>query len=711
MELLEHLNDAQKAAVTASAPYLRIVAGAGSGKTRVLITRIAYLIGMIGVPPRNIVAITFTNKAAKEMQSRIIQLLEDKAAGVHISTIHSLCVTILRQDIQYLSYPRNFTVLDSDDQKSILKEAYKKLNIDSKYFSYSNALDYIGGNKGGDVSIEHAYELAGKNPYELQKAKVYEYYQNRLKALFALDFDDLLLFCVRLFKTNPQALQKWQRRFNYILVDEFQDVDGVQYEFIRLLAGERNEVYVVGDPDQTIYTWRGADVNIIMNFDHDFPGAQTIYLNENYRSSGHILRGANALIDNNRNRLKKDLFTRRENGHQIRYYSALNEEVEAQFICDTIQAEYKAGRKYRDIAVLYRSNYISRGIEKVLLERHIPYKIFGGMRFYDRAEIKDAISYLRLVCKGDDLAFTRVINTPKRGIGAKTLDTLVQQQDGTGKTLIEVASTQSELFSGKTKKELERFTQLVASWQEKMTAMKITELLELILQESGYKFMLEESKEIDRSENLKELLNDIMYFEKNNPEGTLDEYLQIISLYSDKDVYEEGDYVSLMTVHSAKGLEFDTVLVVSLSESVFPNERAMAEGSRGLEEERRLAYVAFTRAKRQLYLSDSQGFSFVFNGLKIPSRFIKEIDEECLEQIGIQPVKQKEPTITELGFSQDEIKKASKTRFKKSDVVVHSVFGEGIVIKADEASVTIAFAYPHGIKTLMTGHPSLQLKN
>lgn len=708
MDALKLLNPAQAEAVKTTSKYVRIVAGAGSGKTRVLITRIAYLISEIGIPARNIVAITFTNKAAKEMQTRIIEMLEDKAAGVHISTIHSLCVSILRQDITHLGYPRNFTVLDSDDQKSILREAYKKFNVDTKSISYANCLNYIAANKGAQVSVEYAFTLAGKNPYEINKAKIYQYYQERLLSLFALDFDDLLLFAVRLFQTNETALAKWQRRFHYILVDEFQDVDNIQYELIRQLAGEQNEVYVVGDPDQTIYTWRGADVNIIMHFDHDFEGAQTIYLNQNYRSSANILRGANTLIQNNRNRLEKDLFTQQGDGRKIKYYSALNEDIEANFVCTTIEEEYKAGRKYRDMAVLYRSNYISRGIEKVLLEHHIPYKIYGGMRFYDRQEIKDAISYLRLVCKGDDLSFQRIINVPRRGIGNKTMDLLMMMQEQHGGTLLENTQNHIDEFSGKTKKELMNFLKMLSKWQEAMGNISITLLLEMILVDSGYKKMLDDAKEIDRTENLKELLNDILYFEKNNPEGTLDEYLQIISLYSDKDVYDEGDFVSLMTVHSAKGLEFDTVFVVSLSESVFPNERAMSEGSKGLEEERRLAYVAFTRAKRQLYLSDSQGFSYVFNGVKIPSRFIKEVDEASIEQIGVQSVKPKHDTI--MWDDHDAMETIKLESYRKSDIVVHNVFGEGIVVKVDGDLVVVAFAYPHGVKTLQANHPAFAKK-
>lgn len=707
MDFLQMLNTAQLQAVTTHSKYTRVVAGAGSGKTRVLITRIAYLISELGIFPSTIAAITFTNKAAKEMETRLINMLQDAGAGVHISTIHSLCVTILRQDITLLSYPRNFIILDSDDQKAILKEAYKQYEWDTKTYSYSNMLNYISANKGEGIDGKKALEFAYQNPFEEKKAKIYQYYLERQKLLFALDFDDLLLFTVKLLKKHEHVREKWQKKFHHILVDEFQDVDRVQYELLRLLAGDHNEVYVVGDPDQTIYTWRGADVNIILHFDKDFEGAETIYLNQNYRSTGNILQIANELIHNNRNRLEKDLYTKSDIGEKVYILNAIGEDGESEFIASKMIELHNKGEKYRDMAVLYRSNYISRSVEKVLSKYHVPYKIFGGMRFYDRSEIKDSLCYLRLLAQGDDLAFNRVINSPKRGIGNKTLEKIADLSKQYQCTYLQAITDHVDQFSGKTKGELSKFTKWIEDMRTKMNDLTMIDLLEEVLISSGYKQMLMDANEMERIENIKELQNDILYFEKNNPNAGLQEYLQTIALVTDKDIYDEGDYVSLMTVHSAKGLEFDTVFVASLSEGVFPNERAMNEGNRGLEEERRLAYVAFTRARKRLYLSNAQGFSYVLNQVRLPSRFLKELDEEALEYLGVSDKQEKMSDI----FSQQEIKSYHSkevNKFKKGDLVTHKVFGEGIVISCEDLMVKVAFGIPHGIKTLISTHPSLE---
>lgn len=706
MELLNVLNEAQKEAVTTHSSYTRVVAGAGSGKTRVLITRIAYLISELGIFPSQIVAITFTNKAAKEMETRLIAMLKDQAAGVHISTIHSLCVTILRQDITALNYPRNFIILDSDDQKAILKEAYKVHDLDSKTYSYSNMLNYIGANKGEGIDGEKALKMAYNNDFEIKKAKIYQYYLERQAALFALDFDDLLLYTVRLLKTFEQKRKKWQSFFHYILVDEFQDVDRVQYELIRLLAGDQNEVYVVGDPDQTIYTWRGADVNIILNFVRDFEGAKTIFLNQNYRSTANILNAANALIHNNINRLEKDLFTKSDEGEKVYVLNAIGEDAEGEFIASKMLELHNQGLRYRDIAVLYRSNYLSREIEKVLAKYHIPYKIFGGLRFYERAEIKDILCYLRLIASGDDLAFTRVINAPKRGIGNKTLEKIADFARADGVSYMEAVKIHLSEFSGKAKTELGLFLELIATLRKQSESVTMMDLLELVLNATGYKKMLMDANEMERIENIKELQNDMMYFLRNNSEATLQDYLQTIALITDKDVYDEGKYVSLMTVHSAKGLEFDTVFVTSLSEGVFPNERAMSEGNRGLEEERRLAYVAFTRAKRLLFLSNSQGFSYVLNQVRLPSRFIKELDQDLLCYLGVSDKKaHSDDFFLEQEIKSYDLKEVNK--FKKGDLVNHKVFGEGIVLSCEDLMVKVAFGVPHGIKVLVSTHPSL----
>lgn len=713
---INDLNVNQKEAVLTNDRYVRIIAGAGSGKTRVLVMRIAHLINDRNVFPNKILAITFTNKAANEMKERIRKTLNDENISCWISTIHSLCVRILREDISSLGYPRNFTVMDSDDQRTVLKEAYKIIGLDSQKYSYGSMLDYISNNKSAEISVDRAIELSNGFKGDLDKAKVYEYYIQRQKEMYALDFDDLLLFTVRLFKKYPDILRKWMKRFNYIHVDEFQDIDKVQYELIGLLTGYENELYVVGDPDQTIYTWRGADVNIIMNFEKDFKPCHTIILNENYRSTSNILNGANSVIKNNTQRVEKDLFTNRINNEKITHNSLSSDEAEARWIAEEIRSKVKSGKKYKDFAILYRSNYLSRSIEKGLLEEKIPYVIFGGVRFYDRAEIKDALSYMRLVCNSDDLSFNRIINKPKRGIGAKTIETILNKAREENLTMYETIK-RFKLFSKKTQSEIDNFVNLIEKMREKMNLLEIDKFLEFIIDESGYRNMLEEEKEVERIENLKELISDVNSFKVEYPESDVNEYLQMVSLYGDKEENKNGEYVSLMTVHASKGLEFDTVFVCGLSDGVFPSERSMAEGRKGVEEERRIAYVAFTRAQNKLYLSDSSGFSYVLSKARVTSRFINEIDEDFIEHLeaprnDIRQVSFYDSTTNEVSYSPIKSQTVNKAiKIKKGDKVKHKLFGEGIVIKIEASIAHIAFKHPHNIKKIAANHPSIEKIN
>lgn len=716
---IESLNTNQKEAVLSEEPYLRIVAGAGSGKTRVLTMRIAHLIQDKNVFPSRILAITFTNKAANEMKERIRKMLLEETSQPWISTIHSLCVRILREDIITMGWPKNFTVLDAEDQKAILKEAYKYYNVDAQLYSYNSLLDYIANNKSADITVQRAYEMAGTYTGEKIKAQIYEYYDRRQKELYALDFDDLILWVVRMFRKYAEVLDKWQKRFSYIHVDEFQDIDKIQYELIRLLVGAHNELYVVGDPDQTIYTWRGADVNIIMNFEKDYPNTKTITLNENYRSTTAILNGANSVIKNNKNRLQKDLYTNRTNEEKITHYSSASDEYQAAWIASKIKERHQNGQSYHDMAVLYRSNYLSRSLEKALLDERIPYIIYGGIRFYERAEVKDALSYLRMVTSSDDLALQRILNKPKRGIGNKTMDTIASRSRETGKSMYEVIKDEV-LFSGKVQATLTQFVAMVERWKKIAEDGKteIFTLFETIIEESGYKAMLEENKETDRLENIKELIDDVQEFSENYPDSSLDEYLQLVSLYGDRDETMASDFVQLMTVHAAKGLEFDTVFVTDLNDGIFPNERAMNEGKKGVEEERRLAYVAFTRAKNKLYLTDAGGFSYILQRVRTPSRFIEEIDEDYIEHLGAI-AKQNFSQDKEIGhrvFGQEDaffssFQNQDAPRFQKGELVEHSKFGEGVVLKCEGGFVEVAFAYPHGVKKIAAGHPSIKPKN
>jgi len=728
---LRTLNEKQKEAVISLDHHLRIVAGAGSGKTRVITSRIAYLLDECNIRSYRILAITFTNKAANEMKERINRMLNCENSGVQISTIHSLCVRILREEIRYFNYPQNFTILDSDDQKSILKQIYKTLDINVKDYSFGSMLGYISNNKCALVPSYEAKKLAGKFAHAQIMAEVYELYEKKLQEMYALDFDDLLLFVYKLFNTNVEIRHKWQKRYDYIHVDEFQDVDEIQYGIIKNLVGEHCYLCVVGDPDQTIYTWRGASVDIILNMEKDFPGTKSIVLNENYRSTPAILQGANSLIKNNVHRIEKDLFTNNEGNEKIVYYGAADEKEEARWIMRQIEKLHKQGCKYRDIAILYRSNYLSRSLEKDLLDRSIPYRIYGGIKFFERAEIKDAISYLRLLVDeenpANELAVRRVINTPKRGVGPKALETLEMLADAYQQDYFTTLKNHA-IAKGKTQVEVDKFVDLIETCRKQNKELSISVLLKKVLEESGYFRSLEEAHEDERLENIAELVHDIENYEENNPEGSLEEYLQMISLYTDANETrpDKHDYVQLMSVHAAKGLEFDYVFVFELSEGVFPNEKSMNEGgSAALEEERRLAYVAFTRARKKLFLTNSNGFSFVAQRIKTVSRFVKEMDDEVIEEsrenkpsYQNQEYKYNMGDVSIHSLNSKPMKKGSlysegtskKDKIKKGDLVVHTVFGEGVVISIKDGVAQIAFDKKYGIRKLAANHASLSKK-
>lgn len=756
MSLLDQLNEKQAEAVRCVDHHLRIIAGAGSGKTRVVTTRIAYLIDEQHVYPNKILAITFTNKAAKEMKERVENILGDVAHAVQISTIHSFCVRLLREDILELGYPRNFTILDSDDQKSILKDAYKQLQVDVKSYSYNGVLSYISGNKTNFIDPNVAKMNAGPWAGEQIKADIYAFYQKRLQEMYALDFDDLLIFAYHILDQFDEVRAKWQRRFRYVHVDEFQDVDNLQYAIIKKIVGDDSYLCVVGDPDQTIYTWRGAQVDIIMNFEKDFPDSKTVILNQNYRSTQQILNGANALIKNNRNRIDKDLFTEIEGDSRIIHFTAMDGDNEPVWVAGKIKTLHHAHIHYRDIAILYRSNYLSRGLEKALLDAHIPYRIYGGVRFYDRAEIKDALSYLRLLAPSNEedpkemfknLAVKRVINSPKRGIGAKTLELIETQSQHDDTNMYEVLK-HYEIGKGKARASILEFVRVIEECRSLLDTISIDQLMERVLEESGYLHMLREDKEIERLENIKELINDIADYVEKNPEGSLNDYLQEISLYTDKEESDRGEFVQLMTIHAAKGLEFDHVFVYSLCEGIFPNEKSVGEGGQeALEEERRLAYVAFTRAKKQLFLSDSYGYSYILDKVKTTSRFIAEIPEEYLEDVGAKPkntfssdidafsgadflsmqsrrapsfsrreeahlddMVQEAPQKLATSIEKPVGKPKKKGKIRKGDLVNHVSFGDGVVIKLEGELAVIAFDQKFGIRKIMATHPSLTKK-
>ena len=701
------LNENQKMAVSDDCNHLRIIAGAGSGKTRVLTMRIAYLIEKKNVKPYNILAITFTNKAAREMKNRINDMLKDEGTGCWISTIHSLCMRILSEDIGALNYPKNFTVVDADDQRQILKEAYKEIGIDKKEYPYGVVLDYIANNKYLSIDPKKAMEYTYGEIKLINKAKAYEYYDKRLKQLYALDFDDLILFTTKIFKLYPSILEKWSSKFHYIQVDEFQDVDKEQYELIRLLTSVHDNIYVVGDPDQTIFTWRGADVNIIVNFEKDFKNTKTIVLNENYRSTNNILSGANSVIRNNKARVDKELFSNNGAGDRIIHKSCMSEVGEANYVANQIIKLHNDGYNYRDIAILYRANYLSREIEKVLIENRINYVIYGGLRFYERMEVKDILSYLRMITRADDLAFIRIINTPRRGIGAKTIDAIQSIAIENGMSMYDVIK--NGLYP-KNRDVFDNFVKMVEKWREDVKTTDLENVLQEVLDDSGYRTMLEKDGETERLENVKSLLDDIKQYSEDYPDSSLDEYLQMIALYTDRASEEVTDAVNLCTVHSAKGLEFDVVFVIGLSEGIFPSEKSLIEGQKGLEEERRLAYVAYTRAKKKLYLTESNSFSYVIQAAKLPSRFINEIDSEYIEHVDEKPKAFSSGLFDEDIVSDRKKEKPKDSIYRNGDTVIHNVYGEGIVVGNSSGVLQIAFAHPYGVKKILASHPSIRKK-
>lgn len=720
MKHLETLNKKQLEAVTSVDNHIRIVAGAGSGKTRVVTTRIAYLIEEVGVIANRILAITFTNKAANEMKERVGSILGCTNSGVMVSTIHSLCVRILREDIRHLHYPQSFTILDSDDQKSILKTIYKQLDISIKDISLNQSLSYISNCKCAFVGTDEALAKANTYTTEIYKAQIYELYAHKLAEMYALDFDDLILFVHKLFKINEQVRRKWQQKYDYIHVDEFQDVDVIQYDIVTYLVKEDTKLCVVGDPDQTIYTWRGADVDIIMNFERDFKDSKSIVLNENYRSTPSILQGANSLIKNNTYRIDKDLYTNNADSDKITHYIASDESDESIWIAKKIKQAYSNGTPYKDIAILYRSNYLSRGLEKAFLDYQIPYRIYGGIKFFERAEIKDAISYLRLLLTSNDaieLAIRRVINVPKRGVGPKCITSIEEISQYEHINFYEVIKNHS-IARGATQKKVNEFVDLIEKYRAKTNEFSISILLKGLLEESGYYKMLEDNQENERIENLVELVADIERYE-NEEESNLEEYLQMISLYTDTSDENEGkyDFVQMMSIHAAKGLEFNNVFVYELSEGVFPNEKSVNEGGKhALEEERRLAYVAYTRARKKLYLTSSQGFSFVLQKIKTVSRFIKEIDENVIEVISQTPSYQNQEYKYNKGDVSIHAQKplvsnsGNKNKLRKGDLISHSVFGDGIILNIKDGVAEIAFDKKYGIRKLSSTHASITKK-
>lgn len=702
---LSTLNPQQHAAVTTTTPFVRVVAGAGSGKTKVLTYRIVHLIEQFGIAPRAILAITFTNKAAAEMKKRVYKELNIEESEMIIATFHSLCVRILRQDIRVIGYPSDFTILDEDDRERVIKEIMETLKIDREEYTPKQLINFISTNKSAGIDVTEAYSMAKNFQGETLKASAYEAYERYLQRYFYLDFDDLLVKTVHILEHYPAVKTKWSRRFSEILVDEFQDTNDIQYRLIRALYKPDSHIFVVGDPDQTIYTWRGANVDIVLRFHEDFHPCQDIILNQNYRSTKNILTAANTLINYNKFRIKKDLFSDKPDGGNVLYYQAPSQEQEAIWVIDRVREVKNKFRetRYGDFAILFRSNYYTQTIERALINQRIPYRIYGGIRFFERKEVKDAIAYLRMVVRpDDDLAFKRIINTPRRGIGDKGLSNL-ENTAALNHTNLMTALESSHQTLRCNQVDVVKFIEAInhARNEADMVESNFANILENLLDHVGYVQFMKDNNEEERLESIAELGNFLTQFQARNPDSHLYEAIQEITLYSSQDEIEDGDFISLMTVHTAKGLEFPYVFVIGLSEGVFPNARAVIEDNRGVEEERRLAYVAFTRAMKQLFLSDALGQNFATQSYREASRFIEEVKEHIkpyyvshkLENIFAKP------TLSFPGADESGAKTA--TTYRNGDLVKHSTFGPGVIIAINQGVASIAFKNPEfGVKQI-----------
>ncbi len=690
--MLEQLNDMQKKAVTCTEGPLLVLAGAGSGKTKVLTTRIAYLINEKNVDPSSILAITFTNKAAKEMKDRVIKLIGNIGYSMKISTFHSFGLSILKEHCDLLGYSKNFTIIDSDDSVTLIKKIVKDLNLDSKIFNPKMIRNKISGAKN-ELMDPAEYVRFANTDMEEKIVSVYERYQKRLKLNNSFDFDDLLMLPIKLLKENPDVLKQYQEKFKYVMVDEYQDTNQAQYILTKMMSAKYKNICVVGDNDQSIYMFRGANYRNILNFEKDYKNTSVILLEENYRSTKNILDVANSIIKNNKSRKDKTLWTNNDDGLKIKYHRSSNEKDESFYVVSEIKKLLNNGVPLSEIAVLYRANAQSRNIEEVLLRDNIPYKVVGAFYFYNRKEIKDLIAYLKLIYNhNDDNSLTRIINVPKRGIGLKAIENLNTKAMLEEKSLYDSLSTQKELD----------FKRLIDDLSKKSEIMSLTELVDCILNDSKMKEELELEKTIEsevRLENLEEFKSITKSFEESKGIVSLGEFLEEISLVSDVEEYKNNtNVVTLMTIHSAKGLEFDNVFLIGMEEGLFPHANCLNDAEE-LEEERRLCYVAVTRARKRLWLVNARSrILYGKESYNMQSRFIDEIDKENLDIDSDT----EEKTFDRSSMIDESID------YKPGDKVIHDIYGEGVVIEVKSSILTIAFSHKYGIIKIMKGHKSLK---
>lgn len=697
--IFDTLNDRQCEAVQHTEGPLLITAGAGSGKTKVLTCRIAHLLEL-GVVPYRILAITFTNKAAKEMKERVENLVGAQADSIWLSTFHSFCAKLLRFEVDgFHGYTRNFTIYDSSDQLVLVKDCLKKLNLDDKQFTPRSVLGTISSAKNVLMDAK-AFAAQASDFYEQKVADIYAIYQDKLRENNAVDFDDLLFLAVRLLQENDEVREKYQSRFQYILVDEYQDTNHAQYALTKILAARWRNICVVGDADQSIYAWRGADIRNIIDFTRDYPDAASIKLEQNYRSTKTILNAANAVIDNNESRPKKTLWTENPTGNKIIHYQAQTEHDEADYIAGVIYNRHEISHEpYGDMAILFRTNAQSRVLEEKLMRYAIPYTMVGGTKFYDRKEIKDVLAYLRLLYNPEDsLSLTRIINVPKRNIGATTMEHVAAYAEEQGISLFEALSSTDDIpVTKRAKASLENFAAMIFDLLNDIEGKDVLSLIEMVIKQTGYGEMLDKEAEHDpqgesRKENVGEFLSVAKDYMDSNPEGNLQDFLENVALVSDVDDFESSESkVTLMTLHAAKGLEFPVVFLVGLDEGLFPHSRTLMDPSQ-VEEERRLAYVGITRAERQLYVTNAVTRTMYGRiSAYMPSRFLAEIPPQLMEdyhrksampqsRTASVPGKQRVSILTKPVASSLPKKHAVTDNFAKGDKVRHKIWGIGTVL-------------------------------
>ena len=692
------LNPKQQEAVVHKDGPMLVLAGAGSGKTKVLTNRIAYLIEE-GISPGNILAITFTNKAAREMKERVYKIIGPDVNYIQISTFHSLGLKIIKENYDFLGYEKNFIILDSDDTLTVVKKIMKDLNMSPKYYNARELRNKISSAKNELITPEKFKKIE----FDEKVVTLYKRYCEKLKMGNSVDFDDLLILPIKLFEQSENILSYYQEKYKYVLIDEYQDTNEAQYIFSKILCKKYKNIFVVGDNDQAIYAFRGANYKNILNFEKDYPDCKTILLEENYRSTQNILNAANSVIKHNKLRKDKNLWCNNEIGNKIKYIKTDDEKAEGDFVTNQIKDLVKNGTNYDDIAILYRTNAQSRSIEESLLKSNIPYRIIGSFYFYNRKEIKDLLCYLRLINNPkDDISLTRIINVPKRGIGNVTIGNLTKKAEEKNISLFDAIEGGKELA----------FKQLINKLIEESKSLSLTELVEVVLEKSGIRKELKEEKTLEseiRLENLEEFKSITLNYENEFGEISLDDFLNEISLVSDVTEHTDGkNKVSLMTVHSVKGLEFNYVFIIGMEEGIFPHYNSIMEGTNdAIEEERRLCYVAITRAKKDLWIINTKKrMLYGQTNSNPPSRFIDEIDSKYLDfQNNTTSLIKKVNNIKEKMFTSENVD------YKEGDKIAHDDYGEGVITAVDKKIITVAFPFPLGVKKFIKNHKSIKKIN